>query len=483
MRALVLLLFLFSCTLHDRYCRPDFDATEEWRLQPEATPTCCNDRWWEKFQDPVLDDLIDQALAYNQDLKVAIATVDEFAAQLGISRSQLYPQISATADGGRQKVSLDATPLFPGQPRISDFYDLLFNVSYEIDVWGQIRSANEAALANLISQIDTQKTVVLSLVTSVAATYIQMRQFDQELIIARETFISRQESFKLAKLRFEEGLTSEMPVKQSESEMDFTEAQMKRIELAVAQQENLLCVLIGAPSMDVPRGLTICELCMPLTIPEGLPSDLVNQRPDLLAAEQNLIAANAQIGVARAAFFPQFTLTGQYGYQSIHLKDLLTSPANTWQYGLNILQEIFTGGELTYNLKLTKAQKEAALHQYQSAILTAFQEVNDALIANKISKELVDILQDRVQALAEYYRLAVLRYDNGQVDYLNVLDAERQLFLAELDLVEAQGDSFVSFINLYKSLGGGWVDEANQTAEELNCHEIKEESLCDMLFP
>ena len=462
----LLLFALSSCTMYPKYVREsEFAIPTEWRIHSSEMNELGNVNWWKQLKDPVLDQYIQEALLNNQDLKVAIATVDAFAAKLGVARSELYPQLSGTAGVEREKVSKNLTPLIPGTPDVSNAYDLIFNASYQLDVWGQIRSAVDAAQAELFSSIQTRRTVVLTLVSATASTYIQMRQFDKQLKIAQETKRTRDISYKLAHLRYELGLTSLMPVEQAKSEIEDAQTTIDQIAIQIALMEDLLSFLIGRPSETVPRGKLLDEIQMPPCVPAYLPSELINQRPDILAAEQKLIAANAQIGVARANFFPNISLTGQYGVESAALSNLFTKPSTLWEYGVSLLQQVFTGGNLINQLRLTEAAQKEALHAYQSAILNGFKEVNDSLISHRITVNLVNDQRIKIATLKNYLRLSWLRYQNGQTDYLNFLDAERQLFRAELEYAAIQGNNFTTLIDLYKALGGGWVVAADCEAQ------------------
>ncbi|MBU6383148.1 MAG: efflux transporter outer membrane subunit [Verrucomicrobia bacterium] len=462
----VILLFLVSCTLYPKYVREvEFAMPSDWRIEFCEMNELGNVNWWRNLGDPVLDGYIQEALGANQDLQVAIATVDAFAAQLGVVRSQLFPQISGSGSAGRAKVSQTTEQLLPGEPAINNAYDLVLNASFQLDIWGQIRSAVDAAKAQLYASIETRRTVVLTLISSVASTYVLMRQFDEQLRIAKETKAARDESYRLAVIRFELGLTSMLPVDQAKSEVEDAQTTIDQIAIQVALTEDLLCFLMGKAPMTPERGKLLGEIYMPPCVPAYLPSELLNQRPDILAAEQQLIAANAQIGVARAAFFPNFSLTGQYGAEGTTWHNLFTKPSSIWEYGINLLQEIFTGGELTNQLRFTEAQQREALHQYQSTILNAFKEVNDSLISHRISLDLERDQKIKVDTLKDYLRLSWLRYQNGLVDYLTFLDAERQFFRAELAYTEAQAQSFTTLIDLYKALGGGWVVAADCSLE------------------
>jgi len=304
---------------------------------------------------------------------------------------------------------------------------------------------------------------VLTVVSSLASSYIKLRQFDLQLVIAYETLNSRLEAYKIAEVRYELGLTSEIEVDQAKAEVETALIEVDQLKINIALEEDLICVLTGEPPSSVERGKLLIEIQTPPSVPAELPSELLNQRPDILSAEQNLISANAQIGVARSQFFPQINLVGDYGWQTSFWHQFFTVPSSVWQYGVTILQEIFTGGELTSNLNLTIAQKSTLVHQYQSTVLNAFKEVNDALISHKISLQLVEDHKERVKTLAEYLKLATLRYEDGLTDYLTYLDAERQLFAAELDYAAALGTSFTTLIDIYAALGGGWVVEADRS--------------------
>lgn len=499
--------FLFtlqSCALYPPYKPPQMEIPDEWRFAPDENENVedeecidINELWWQQFNDPILTGLINEAIIYNQEIKTAICRVEEFYARLGIARSRLYPQIFGNASASKQEASLAGVPgaEIPNEPslvkapaaappaaataatstpsmsRITDLFNLNATLSYELDIWGRIYSATEAAKADLFAQIDVRRGVVLTIVTSVAQGYVQLREFDQELRIAKQTCESYIESYRLAKLRFDEGFTSELEVKQAESQIYLAEARVVSAELLIGEQENLISILVGHPPTSIRRGLGISEWPEPFNVPVGLPADLLFQRPDIHQAEQNLIAANARIGVARADYFPTISLTGLFGYESLELKNLLKSTSRTWQYGGNLLQPIFTGWRITYNVEAAKAVHCEAYYIYETTVLNGFKEVEDALIFHRKSKELFAVQEKRVRALRDVLKLATLQYDNGQTDYLNVLDSERNLFDAELDMAKAQGDIFISLIAIYKALGGGWVDVADCEAISNETHE------------
>lgn len=484
----ILLLFLFqSCTFYPRYKRPCMEMPESWRFVSDKTETVANVRWWEQFQDPVLNELIQEALENNNDLKAATARIAQFQAQLGIVSSQLYPQIYAQGTFSRQRISqtLSDPQIFPNENQVngtagvlqdqdlntssivySNDYLAMLTASYEIDLWGKIRSATAASRAELLGQVDARRTVILTLVSSVAISYILLRKYDIQFHVTWQTIKSREESYRLAKLRFEEGLTSELEVVQAAAELDEANRKITYFQTLIPQQENLLSVLIGHPPNAIKRGKSIVNWQLPPQVPAGLPADLLEQRPDILQAEAQLIAANYRIGEARALYFPDITLTGYYGYESAQLHELFTNPSKTWQWMVNLLQPVFNGGRIINTVNLAQEKKREAHYNYIQAIFKALQEVNDALIAHKNAKRLVIVEFALIRNLEEYLRLANLQYENGLVDYLNVLDAARQLFDAQLQLAQSQAEVFITLINIYKALGGGWIMDAENIMKE-----------------
>ncbi|MBF8263523.1 MAG: oprK [Parachlamydiales bacterium] len=468
----VLLLFFASCTLYPPYHRPTMESSDAWRTSLN-TDGAVDIAWWKQLGDDVLNRLIDESLANNQDLKVAIARVDEFQAQFGIARSQLYPQIEVNGGADRQKNSSNTSSPPSQSQQIINSFQFLFSVSYFLDLWGEVRSAVEVAYHHYLSSIEARRIVVLRLVSSVANTYVQLRQFDQQLMIAKRTVEDRTRYYDLAKVRFELGLTSEMPVEQALTEIETAVVDVENFQIAIATTENLLSVLIGQPSITILRGTTLDAFSMPPSVPAYLPSDVVSQRPDLRAAEQQLIAAGAQIGVARAQFFPQISLTGNFGYDSVQLNTLLNNSSKVWEYGANVLQEIFTGGQLTSNLRLTEAQQRDSLHQYLSTLLNSFKEVNDALVTHKINLELVETQSKRLKATRNYLNFSDLLYREGEADYLTFLDAQRQFYRSEIDYESAKGNSFLSLIQIYQALGGGWVFDADANVMKIGSASCK----------
>ncbi len=463
---------------------------EQWRVQSDETSTVTNVRWWKQLNDPILDELIAEALSSNYDLRIATARIAQYQAQLGIVSSQLYPQIYAQGTAARTRASQTLAPDFAldqidkgdkgaasysyggngaalplpnlGQlfPIFSNDYRTVITAAYEVDLWGKIRSATKASYAELLGQVDARRTVILTVVSSVASSYILLRQYDRQLLVSRQTLRSRQESYDLANIRFQEGLTSELEVTQALAELDQAALQVIEFETRIPQEENLLSILIGHPPHAIERGRPVDGWTLPLEVPAGLPAEILMQRPDILQAEEQLKAANFRIGEARALYFPDFTLTGFYGCESAELHRLFTDPSRTWQWMANVLQPIFTGWRISSTVDLTEAVKREAVNNYLQTILTALKEVNDALIAHKNSEKALAVATKLEKDLVLYLHLATLQYQNGLVDYLNVLDAERRLFDAQLNLAKNQADVFITLVDIYKTLGGGWVIDA-----------------------
>lgn len=460
LKLLFLCLLLAGCNLAPRYHRPCMDIPACWHFENDGGSTCCNVRWWEELGDPILDALIVQALQNNKDLKIAIWRVCEYYGRYEVFSSQLFPQINLSGSAVKEK--------FPVASFIPEFFDPItphyeyaFTLAYEIDFWGRVRNMSKAAYEELLAQVENRRTVVLTLVSEVANSYIRLRGLDRELFIAKETEAEREEYLKLARKRFEGGLTSEIEVEQAISVLEETRAAIVVLETKIPIEEDLLSVLLGEPPTCILRGRAIDEFCLPPCIPAGLPSDLLVRRPDIIAAENELIAANARIGVARAEFFPKISLVGAFGGESFKLSEIFNESSRAWRIGGEFMQTIFSGGRLIGQLDSSLAVYRELLYNYEQTILEAFKEVSNALISYKNSKELVEVEKKRVAAVAEYLKLAWLRYYDGQTDYLTVLDAERQLFSAQIDLTKAQADVFLSLVSIYKAVGGGWVWEAD----------------------
>lgn len=470
----IFLLLLTSCNLAPKYCPPRIDIPDNYRVElknatgPDFFYETANLKWWEQFQDEVLDDLIITALGNNNDLKIAVARVSEYRAILGIVSSELFPQVGGELNKTREQLSLATLPPLLPKYRRFDIYSGSVSAAYELDIWGKIKNRSDAAYNDYLAQIEVKRTVILTLVSAVADSYINLRKLDKQLEISKNTLKTRIESERIARLRFESGFTSELEYKQAQSETESAIIAIKRLEISIPVQENLISVLVGMAPTSIPRGKILDALVMAPTIPVGLPSDLLWQRPDIQRAEDDIIAANFRIGAARAEFFPDISLTGMYGNQSSQLHNLLTGNAVTWATSANLFQPIFAGGRLLSQLALAKSVRSETVYIYCQTILNALKEVNDALISHKMNLELVVEQTKQVKIFERYRYLAELQYNNGQSDYLNVLDAERRLFESQILLADTEANSFSSLINLYKALGGGWVIEAEHINEMLS---------------
>jgi multidrug efflux system outer membrane protein len=464
------ILFFFAvalagCTVGPDYKRPTLEMPNTWRFEEAAAKDTANSAWWGQFDDPVLNELIQISLQENKDVRIAAARVEQFLGQYGTTRAAFFPQVYLGASASRQQASLITGPMplenSGNADRIYNNYEIYLNASWEIDFWGKIRRATEAARANLLGSEEARRAVVLTLVTSVAGSYVNLRDLDKQLEVAKQTAKVREDSYKLFKLRFEGGIISELELSQVKSEYEEALSRIPFYEKLIGQQENALSVLLGRNPGPIPRGKSIDELVLP-AVPAGLPSDLLGNRPDIRQAEEDLIAANANIGVAKAQYFPTISLTGLLGFASNDLSKLFTSPAGVWSYGVPITAPIFTAGAIAGQVKASEALQQQLLFRYQQTIQSAFREVDDALVDQKRSREQLQAQGRQVGTLSQYARIARLRFDEGYTSYLEVLDAERSLFNAQLSYTQTQGVIFQSLVNVYKAMGGGWVVEADK---------------------
>jgi len=459
-------LLLGGCAVGPDYRKPEITSPPSWMVDMQQAQDTANTLWWEQFTDPVLNDLIGSALRENYDLRIATARVEEYYGRYGATRADLFPQVGYGASAGRTQVSEKSVLAgTPGAGTPHSIYQAQFSASWEIDLWGKVRRATEAAKADLMAAEDVRSGVILSLVSSVATAYVDLRSLDQQLEIARQTAKSREESVKLFEIRFKGGNISEMEYSQVKSEYYVALAAIPDLEKRVRQQENLINLLLGRNPGPVPRGKPINNIALP-AVPAGLPSDLLARRPDIRQAEQQLIAANARIGVAKAQYFPSISLTGLFGSASTDLGDLFTGPAKAWNFAGSLAGPIFTAGKIKGTVKAAQAVQQEALFGYELAVRNGFREFEDSLIDQDRTRLQLDALAKQVEALATYARLARLRYENGYTSYIEVLDAERSLFNGQLTYAQTQDVLLRSLVNLYKASGGGWVVEADKLASQ-----------------
>ena len=456
-------VMLAGCMMGPDYTRPKVDAPPAFRFEPKAAADTANTDWWKQFNDPVLDALIAEALANNLNVKIAAANIMQAAGILTQTRSELFPQVGYTATGERVKVpNTGLVGVIPNSPNPQSTYQALLNATWEIDLWGRIRRLSEAALANVLATDDARDGVILSLVASVATDYIQLLGLDAQLAVAKQTLGTYDESVKLFELQFKYGQVSQMNVAQAQSQYENAAAQIPLIETQIAQTENALSVLLGRNPGPIRRGKSINDLILP-TVPAGVPSGLLERRPDLMQSEEQLIAANAQIGAAKALYFPTISLTGAFGNASTDLSKLFTGPARVWNYAGQAIGPIFTFGAVSGQVAQAEAAQQAALLNYQLSIQNAFADVDNALIANQKLQEQLVAQTRLVAALQDYSRLARLQYTGGYTSYSTVLQAEQSLFPAELQLAAVRAQMLASSVNIYKAMGGGWVSNARET--------------------
>lgn len=448
--AVSLAALVSGCMVGPDYKKPEINTPTQWRNNASNTQNTTNSQWWKQLGDPVLNRFIDQAIQGNYDLKIAIARVNQYMGLYGATRSNLFPQFSGSYNAQTGSPSADQVSLSGG-------------MNWQIDIWGELRRANEAALAELLAQEATQQGVMLTLVSEVAKTYVKLRELDKQLEITKETVASLKEGLDINTLRFQEGYTSDLEVQQNDSEYQRRSAQIPLYEQQVALTENDLAVLLGSNPRAIERGLSIDKLKLP-AVPAGLPSDLLVRRPDIARAEQQLIAANAQIGVARAQYFPNIRLTGNVGQISTQVAALFTPGANFWTIGSAVVTPIFTAGKIAGEVRAAEAVQQAALANYKKTIITGFSEFENALISLIKTQQQEDKQTHRVAANRNYYHLSKVRYEEGYVPYLVTLDAIRQLFDAQVELTSARADTFKSAINLYLAMGGGWIVEQEKAA-------------------
>src|SRR5579862_7983802 len=455
---------LSSCTVGPNYTRPAVQVPVGFRA-PDPLPapqaaSLADVKWFEIFKDEQLQQLTRTALEQNYDLRDAVARVDQARANLGITRSNQLPQANAGGNLEFTRLSRDGSlPLpasfVPSQNRNWGQGSLNL-LSFEIDIWGRLRRSTEAARANLLNAEENRKAVVTTLVSDVATDYFNLLQLDYELEISQRTLDTRRDSLRLVQQRQDGGVATLLDLRQAEQLVSSAAQTIPTLKQEIEQTENQISLLIGRNPGGVIRGRKFIEQEMPPEVPTGMPSSLLERRPDIRAAEQALIAANANIGVAKAAYFPQLSLSGLIGGQSTQLSSLFSGPHSTWSFVPQVTQPIFTAGRLRSNVRLAEAQRDSALVQYQKTIQTAFTEVSNALIAHQRVREAREKQESLVAVLEERKRLAYMRYQGGVDTQLNALDADRDLLQAKLDLRQIKLNEFLTVVQLYKALGGGW---------------------------
>lgn len=437
------------------YKRPDAAPVQEFRSQigPAENASLADLPWWSVFKDPQLQQLVVEALARNYDLQLAVARVDQARSLVWVAASPFYPQAGYQAFAGRERIFL---PVENGNGNLTyNAFGALLNATWEIDVWGRIRRSTEAARANLFAQEDVRRGVMLTLVSDVAAGYFGLLELDRELAIAQESSKTYKETLDLFTQRFQFGRDSKLPVERAQAAYDSSIANVAALKRAIALQENALSILLGAYPKEIERGIELTGQSVPDS-PLGLTTDLLQRRPDIMQAEQTMIGANAEIGVAVANFFPRIGLTALYGGQSANIGDVFESSFSIWNIAGGFAGPLFQGGRLIESYYAQQAFWNGTIAQYQQTILVAFQEVSDALVAEQTLVDQRAALAHQVGALKESVDLSLLRYRAGRASYFEVLEAEQLLFPTEDALAQTQRDQLLAFVNLYKALGGGW---------------------------
>jgi multidrug efflux system outer membrane protein len=453
-----------GCKVGPNYKRPSVSVPPAFRasepLPPAQAASIADLKWFEIFKDEKLQQLIRTALERNYDLRDAVTRVEAARANLGITRSNQYPNFAAGGSVAFNRPSRDGQFPLPARElpsQVRNFGTVALELlSFEVDIWGKLRRATEAARANLLSAEETRQAVVTTLVSDVATAYLTLRELDYSLAISTHTLETREQSLALTRQRQAGGVATRLDLRQAEQLVYSAAETIPTLQKQIEQAENQISFLLGENPASIARGRSLTEQDFPPEVPAGLPSTLLERRPDIRAAEQDLIAANAEIGVARAAYFPQLTLSGFLGGQSTQLSVLLNGPQRAWNLTPQVTQPIFTAGRIKSGVQLSQADRDHALVQYERTIQTAFREVSDALIAHERVRESRKQQEALVVALEDRKRLAYMRYRGGVDTQLNALDADRDLFQAELDLAQIRLQELLAVVQLYKALGGGW---------------------------
>jgi len=446
-----------GCVQGPDYVKPAVELPRTYRFSDQTVapaPATIGPIWWNQLGDKHLDSLVQEALANNRNLMIATARVDEFAAILAGTRSQARPQVGYGLSGNRSRASEEKLP--PLIDPLSTSFSSLLSASWEIDLWGRIRRETEAARANLLATEEAREGVTLTLIASVIASYVTLLDLDQQQRVTEATIAGRKHSLEIFETRLDGGWVSEFEVSQVRGEYEAASAQLPLVRQAIALQENALSILVGRNPGSIERATDQDALHSP-AVPAGLPSELLTRRPDIRQAEQQLIASNALIGAARALFFPRISLTGLLGFASPSLGNLFTGPARTWSFTGDVAGPIYTGGGLQSAVDQAAARRDQSFANYELVIQDAFRDVEDSLAGLRYSAEVRESVQRRVATLQRSVELARDRYENGYADYLDVLDAERSLFNAQLQLASARGDYDRALVDLYRALGGDWT--------------------------
>src|SRR5882757_9149161 len=454
----LLLVLCSACAVGPNYKKPAVPVPPEYRgLSPDQSDqsraaSFGDQKWWDAFQDEALSDLIRTSLKENYDVRIAAARILEARAQFGITRADQLPSVAASASAVNERI-----PRTVSIPSIeTSANQVSMSLAWELDFWGKFRRATESARASLLSQEWAQHEVIRSLVSDVASAYFQLRELDLELEISRQTLASRKDSLRLTQILADGGATSMLDVRQAEQLVFTAGASIPDLERRIEQQENFVGTLLGMNPQAIARGRKLVDQPHALEVPAGLPSALLERRPDIREAEQQLIAANAQIGVAKADYFPQISLTASGGYQSSALTGLFAGPAGLWTFGGSAIQPVFEGGRIRNQVRFAQARTQEATFVYQRTVQQAFRDVSDALVGYRKNQEFRIQQEQLTHSAEEATKLSNMRYKGGATSYLEVLDSDTRYFAAQLNLAQADLNELQSFVGLYLALGGGW---------------------------
>ena len=464
---LVCALFVASCSVGPDYSRPELEQPTEWRntdttFYADTASVQADTAWWQLFGDTVLTNLVTMGLQENTDVRIAAARVEELMGRYGVTKSDFFPKIDVGATGLRGQFGVPGDAVDADRPT-RNYFQVHVSADWEIDLWGKIRRASEAARADLLASEEARRGVVLSTISLIANSYIDLLALDRQLEIARQTAKLRGDALDLFRQRKEHGDLSDLEYSQAESEYWLAMSQIPFFEMLVAFQENTINFLLGRNPGFVNRGKMLDSLVLP-EIPIGIPSTLLERRPDVRFAEEQLRSANARIGVAKSLYFPSISLSGLFGFASGDLSALFQSNKTIWNVGGGVLQPIFHWGEISGEVKASEGVQKQALYGYVQAVRNAFRESEDALTSRTRTGEQFTAEGNRVTALVTYARLARMRYDEGVTSYLEVLDAERSLFATQLDYTQTQSNLYKSVVAVYQALAGSWLDHASEVS-------------------
>jgi len=453
--SVVAVAFLAACALGPRYRRPAVPTPETTRGQhgPADPASLADSPWWVIFRNPTLQALVEEAIRGSHDLRAAAARVEQAHDQIAVARADMFPQVSYQGEAVRERTAVPG--IIPANVTFNSFLGT-FNLAWEIDVWGRIRRATEAARADYLAAEAVRRGVLLTLVSDVAQAYFELLELDRELEITQGTRITFQDTVDLFQRRYVGGIGTLLEVSRAQAALTQARAGIPELERQIVVKENQLSTLLGRPPGEIARGASLDGESPAPEVPAGLPSQLLERRPDIQQAEQALVAANADVGVAVASFFPRLGLTSLYGGQSSELENVVKSAGNVWAIGGSLAGPLFQGGRLLASYRASSAGWDEAVERYQQATLRAFAEVSNALVAQQKLKGVHAERDETVKALQTSVALSLQRYNDGIASYFEVLEAEQQLFPAELDLARTERDELVAVVTLYRALGGGW---------------------------